>query len=288
MRIACIVKGLGAVGLFFLLFGLDAPVQAAKAAEPGENFILIASTTSTEQSGLFAHILPRFEAASGIGVRVVAVGTGQALRLGQRGDADIVFVHDKIAEEHFVAKGHGVERHDVMYNDFVIIGPRRDPAAIAQLRNVGAALRAIAKARARFVSRGDQSGTHKAELRLWAAAGIDSTRLRADRGDNRWYFETGSGMGPALNSAAELSAYLLSDRATWLNFSNRRDLTILSQGDPRLYNQYGVILVNPARHPHVKDKLGRAFIDWITGPDGQAAIAAYRIGNDQLFFPNAR
>ncbi|HAM46604.1 MAG TPA: hypothetical protein DCO73_02590 [Alphaproteobacteria bacterium] len=290
MRIADIVKGLGAAVFFFLLSGLFS-AQATQAGQAGErdgNFILIASTTSTEQSGLFAYILPRFEAASGIGARVVAVGTGQALRLGQRGDADVLFVHDKIAEERFVAEGFGVGRRDVMYNDFVIIGPRSDPAAIAQLGDVGAALRAIASARAAFVSRGDDSGTHKAELRLWAAAGIDSAQLRADRGDNRWYFETGSGMGPALNSAAELNAYLLSDRATWLNFSNRRDLTIAFQGDPRLYNQYGVILVNPARHPHVKEKLGRAFIDWITGPHGQAAIAAYRIGNDQLFFPNAR
>ncbi len=275
-----------------LLLSLAIAVPRAQAGPAGqqarEDFILIASTTSTEQSGLFAHILPRFEAATGIGVRVVAVGTGQALRLGQRGDADLLFVHDKSAEERFIADGYGVGRRDVMYNDFIILGPRSDPAGIAQMRDAPAALRAIAAARAHFVSRGDQSGTHKAELRLWAAAGIDVAALSVNPAGARWYFETGSGMGAALNSAAELDAYLLSDRASWLNFANRRDLTILAQGDPRLYNQYGVMLVDPARHPHVKQASAQAFIDWVTGPEGQAAIAAYRIGNDQLFFPNAR
>lgn len=284
----------GALVGLCLLLSLAMAVPRAQAepagqeAEKEKDFILVASTTSTEQSGLFAYILPRFEATTGIGVRVVAVGTGQALRLGQRGDADMLFVHDKRAEEHFIASGYGVGRRDVMYNDFIILGPRSDPAGIAQMRDAPAALRAIAAARAHFVSRGDQSGTHKAELRLWAAAGINVAALTISPAAERWYFETGSGMGAALNSAAELDAYLLSDRASWLNFANRRDLTILGQGDPRLYNQYGVMLVSPVRHPHVKQKPAQAFIDWITGPEGQAAIAAYRIGNDQLFFPNAR
>ena len=294
MRMIDLTRRFGlVVGLCLsLLFSFAMAVPRAQAGpagpEAGKNFILVASTTSTEQSGLFANILPLFEATSGIGVRVVAVGTGQALRLGQRGDADLLFVHDKSAEERFVADGYGVGRRDVMYNDFIILGPRGDPAGIAQMRDAPAALRAIAATRARFVSRGDESGTHKAELRLWAAAGIDVAALSVSPAAGRWYFETGSGMGAALNSAAELEAYLLSDRASWLNFANRRDLTILVQGDPRLYNQYGIMLVSPARHPHVKQKPAQAFIDWITGPEGQAAIAAYRIGNDQLFFPNAR
>jgi tungstate transport system substrate-binding protein len=247
-----------------------------------QSFITVASTTSTEQSGLFAHILPQFERASGIEVRVVALGTGQALDLARRGDADVVLVHAPAAEEEFVREGHGVRRFPVMYNDFVIVGPQSDPAGIAGGRDAVAALREIASAEAPFVSRGDRSGTHIAELALWDAAGID-----IDSAKGSWYRETGQGMGPALNTASALDAYLLADRATWLAFENRGDLAILVEGDARLVNQYGVILVNPARHPHVKRAEGQAFIDWLVSPEGQAAIASYEIGGEQLFFPNA-
>lgn len=247
-----------------------------------QRFITVASTTSTEQSGLFAHLLPPFEQKTGIDVRVVAVGTGQALDLARRGDADVVFVHSKEAEEEFVREGHGVERHPVMYNDFVLIGPRSDPAGIAGETDTLAAFRKIRDAGAPFVSRGDRSGTHIAELALWAAAGIDIER---DKGP--WYRSTGQGMGPALNTASAMNAYVLADRGTWLAFTNRGDLTILVEGDRRLTNQYGVILVNPARHPHVKGAEGQAFIDWLLSAEGQAAIASYRIGGEQLFFPNA-
>jgi tungstate transport system substrate-binding protein len=247
-----------------------------------QRFITVASTTSTEQSGLFAHLLPPFERKTGIDVRVVAVGTGQALDLARRGDADVVFVHSKEAEEEFVREGHGVERHPVMYNDFVLIGPRSDPAGIAGETDTLAAFRKIRDAGAPFVSRGDRSGTHIAELALWAAAGIDIER---DKGP--WYRSTGQGMGPALNTASAMNAYVLADRGTWLAFTNRGDLTILVEGDRRLTNQYGVILVNPARHPHVKGAEGQAFIDWLLSAEGQAAIASYRIGGEQLFFPNA-
>lgn len=259
-----------------LSVALATPVLAA------ERFITVASTTSTEQSGLFRHILPIFRRESGIAVRVVALGTGQALDVGRRGDADVVFVHDRAAEERFVAEGYGVQRRHVMRNDFVLIGPAADPAGIAGARDTTAALGRIAAARAPFISRGDRSGTHAAELRLWQAAGIDPT---AGRG--RWYREVGQGMGPALNTAAAQNAYILADRGTWLSFRNRQDLGILVEGDVRLFNQYGVMLVNPARHPHVKAADGERFIAWLLSPAGQQAIAGYTINGEPLFSPNA-
>ncbi|GAB4448995.1 MAG: extracellular solute-binding protein [Rhodocyclaceae bacterium] len=257
-------------------------IAAASPVLAQEPFITVASTTSTEQSGLFGHLLPLFEQQTGIRVRVVALGTGQALDLGRRGDADVLFVHDKAAEERFVAEGYGVDRREVTYNDFVLIGPKDDPAGISGGKDVLAALRRIAAAKAPFVSRGDKSGTHAAELRYWKAAGVDLGKARGP-----WYRETGSGMGPALNTAASMNAYLVADRGTWLSFRNPRDLRILVEGDTRLFNQYGVMLVNPARHPHVKADAGRRFIDWLVSPEGQKAIAAYRVGGRQLFFPNA-
>ena len=244
--------------------------------------ITVASTTSTEQSGLFGHLLPRFTAASGIAVKVVAVGTGQALDIGRRGDADVVFVHDKVAEEKFLADGFGVKRFDVMYNDFVVIGPKADPARIAGSKDVAESLRKIAGAKAVFVARGDRSGTHEAELRLWKVAGVD---LAAVKGE--WYREIGQGMGAALNMASSSNAYLISDRGTWLAFKNRGELAILTEGDKRLFNQYGVMLVNPAKHSGVKAKEGQAFIDWLISPAGQAAIADYKVGGEQLFFTDA-
>ncbi|HEY0440911.1 MAG TPA: extracellular solute-binding protein [Xanthobacteraceae bacterium] len=244
--------------------------------------IVVASTTSTQDSGLFGHILPLFKAKTGIDVRVVAQGTGQALDTGRRGDADVVFVHAKPQEEAFVADGFGVQRFDVMYNDFVLIGPKADPAGIARSKDVAAALRSIKEKGVPFVSRGDRSGTHQAELALWSAAGID---IAKDKGP--WYRDIGQGMGAALNSASALGAYVLSDRGTWIAFKNRGALGIAVEGDRRLSNQYGVILVNPARHPHVKAALGQAFIDWLVSAEGQQAIAAYRIEGQQLFFPNA-
>lgn len=247
-----------------------------------ERFITVASTTSTEQSGLFGHLLPAFTRATGIAVRVVALGTGQALDVGRRGDCDVVFVHDRAAEEKFVAEGAGGPRHPVMYNDFIIVGPAADPAGIAGLHDPLEAFRRIAGARALFISRGDRSGTHAAELRLWAAAGVDPTA-----GSRSWYREIGQGMGPALNMAATEGAYLLSDRGTWLAFRNRHDLTVLVAANALLFNQYGVMLVNPQRHPQVRAADGQAFIDWLVSPDGQETIAAYRIGGEQLFFPNA-
>jgi tungstate transport system substrate-binding protein len=255
---------------------------AAFAAQAQDRFITVASTTSTEQSGLFGHILPIFEKSTGIKVRVVALGTGQALDLARRGDADVVFVHAKAAEEKFLADGQGVKRYPVMYNDFVLIGPKSDPAKIAGAGDILAALKKIEAARAPFVSRGDRSGTHMAELKLWKEAGIE-----IDKAKGPWYRDTGQGMGPALNTAASMNAYLLADRATWLAFKNRGDLAILVEGDKRLYNQYGVTLVNPEKHPTVKKELGQAFIDWLVSPDGQKAIAEYKIGGEQLFFPNA-
>jgi tungstate transport system substrate-binding protein len=251
-------------------------------AQAQERSITVASTTSTEQSGLFGHILPIFTRETGIAVRVVALGTGQALDVGRRGDADVVFVHDRAAEEKFVAEGFGGPRRHVMYNDFIIVGPASDPAGIAGLRDSAEALRRIARARAPFVSRGDRSGTHAAELRLWQQAGADPAQ-----GRGQWYREIGQGMGPALNTAAAQGAYLLTDRGTWLSFRNRQDLKVLVEGDARLFNQYGVMLVNPQRHPHVKAEDGRRFIDWILSPAGQQAIASYRIDGEQLFFPNA-
>jgi tungstate transport system substrate-binding protein len=252
-------------------------------ADPApERYITVASTTSTENSGLFGHLLPKFQAKTGIAVRIIALGTGQALDVARRGDADVVFVHDKAAEEKFLAEGFGVARQDVMYNDFVLVGPRADPARVAGGKDVAAALKRIQSAQAPFVSRGDRSGTHAAELRLWADAGVD---LGASKGP--WYRETGSGMGAALNTAAALDAYLLTDRGTWLAFRNRGSLDILVEGDERLFNQYGVILVNPARHTHVKRADGQAFIDWLVSAEGQAAIAAFRINGEQAFFPDA-
>ena len=247
-----------------------------------ERVITVSSTTSTEQSGLFGHILPIFTRESGITVRVVALGTGQALDVGRRGDADVVFVHDRLAEERFVAEGFGGPRRHVMFNDFVITGPAADPARIAGLRDTNEALRRVAQARATFISRGDRSGTHAAELRLWQLAGVDPAQ-----GRGQWYREVGQGMGPALNTAAAQGAYILTDRGTWLSFRNRQDQRILVEGDTRLFNQYGVMLVNPQRHPHVKAADGQRFIDWILSPAGQAAIAAYKINGEQLFFPNA-
>jgi len=247
-----------------------------------ERSITVASTTSTEQSGLFGHLLPRFTSASGIAVKVVAVGTGQALDIGRRGDADVVFVHDKVAEEKFLGEGFGVKRFDVMYNDFVVIGPKADPARIAGSKDVAESLRKIAESKAAFVSRGDRSGTHEAELRLWKVAGVD---LPAVKGD--WYREIGQGMGAALNMASSSNAYLISDRGTWLAFKNRGELAILTEGDKRLFNQYGVMLVNPAKHSGVKAKDGQAFIDWLISPAGQAAITDYKVGGEQLFFTSA-
>jgi tungstate transport system substrate-binding protein len=245
-------------------------------------FITVASTTSTEQSGLFGHLLPAFTAKAGIEVRVVAVGTGQALRLGEHGDCDVVLVHDKPSELKFVADGFGVGRREVMYNDFVLVGPKSDPAAVDGGHDIVTALAKIAAAKAGFVSRGDDSGTDKAEKRLWQEAAID---VKAASGT--WYRDTGSGMGPTLNTAAALDAYALSDRGTWLNFQNRRDLEIVIEGDQRLFNQYGVMLVNPAKHAGVKQALGRKFIDWLVSPEGQKTIAAYKIDGEQLFFANA-
>jgi tungstate transport system substrate-binding protein len=246
-----------------------------------EKFIVVASTTSTEQSGLFSHLLPAFKARTGIDVRVVALGTGQALDTARRGDADVVFVHDKDAELKFLNEGFGVERREVMYNDFVLVGPKNDPARIGGSKDIVAALKKIAESKAPFASRGDKSGTHAAELRLWKVAGVDP-----ESGKGSWYRETGSGMGPTLNTAAAMDAYALADRGTWISFKNRRDLVISVEGDQRLFNQYGVMLVNPAKHPHVKKDLGMAFVEWVTSPEGQKTIAEYKIDGEQLFFPN--
>ena len=259
--------------LLLLLFSLPAHAQ---------QFITVASTTSTEQSGLFKHLLPLFEKKSGTQVRVVALGTGQALDMGRRGDADVVFVHAKPLEEKFVAEGFGVRRFEVMYNDFILVGPKSDPAKVAGGKDVVAALQKIKAAGAPFASRGDKSGTHFAEVALWKAAGVD---IAKDKG--AWYRETGSGMGPTLNTASGMNAYALTDRGTWLSFKNRGDLVIVVEGDKRLFNQYGVMLVNPAKHPHVKKELGQQFIDWVISKEGQDAIKAYTINGQQLFFPNA-
>ena len=244
--------------------------------------IVVASTTSTQDSGLFGHILPLFKAKTGIDVKVVAQGTGQALDTGRRGDADVVFVHAKPQEEKFVAEGFGVKRFDVMYNDFVVIGPKSDPAGIKGGKDALAAFKAIYDKGAPFVSRGDKSGTHAAELALWKAAGLDPAAAKP-----AWYREIGQGMGAALNTAGAMGAYVLSDRGTWLSFKNRGDLEVVVEGDKRLFNQYGVILVNPEKHPHVKKELGQQFIDWVTSAEGQSAIKSYTINGQQLFFPNA-
>jgi tungstate transport system substrate-binding protein len=273
-RMASILKLLAATAA--LVTACCGPVSAQ------DRFITVASTTSTEQSGLFGYLLPRFTGTSGISVKVVAVGTGQALDIGRRGDADVVFVHDKPAEEKFLSEGFSTKRYDVMYNDFIIVGPKADPAHISNEKDVADALRKIASAKAPFISRGDRSGTHEAELRLWKLAGID---LASAKGD--WYREIGQGMGPALNMAASSNAYLLSDRGTWLSFKNKGDLAIVSQGDKRLFNQYGVMLVNPAKHPSVKAADGQVFIDWLVSPKGQETIAGYEAGGEQLFFPDA-
>jgi tungstate transport system substrate-binding protein len=253
-----------------------APALASAASS-----VTVASTTSTEQSGLFGHLLPQFTEKTGIEVKVVALGTGQALDIGRRGDADVVFVHDRAAEEKFVAEGHGVNRVEVMYNDFVIAGPKSDPARAAG-SDILQALQRIAAAKQPFISRGDRSGTHAAELRYWQAAGID---IAAAGGD--WYREIGQGMGPALNMASASDAYVLTDRGTWLSFQNRGDLAILVEGDQRMFNQYGVMLVNPEKHPNVNAADGQAFIDWLVSDEGQKAIGDYKIEGEQLFFPNA-
>jgi tungstate transport system substrate-binding protein len=268
-----------------LMLWVLACVALAVVAMPGvaqEKFIIVASTTSTEQSGLFGYLLPIFEKDTGIKVRVVALGTGQALDLARRGDADVVFVHDLPAEEKFVAEGFGVKRFPVMYNDFVLVGPKGDPARVGGSKDILDALRKVASSQSTFVSRGDKSGTHAAELRYWKDAGVD---LEAKKGT--WYKDTGSGMGPTLNTASAMNGYVLTDRGTWLSFKNRGDLVVLVEGDQRLFNQYGVMLVNPAKHPHVKKELGQQFVDWVVSPQGQAAIAGYKIGGEQLFFPNA-
>ena len=265
-----------------LLAGALLLVAGLWQASPGEEkYITVASTTSTEQSGLFKYLLPIFTKKTGIEVRVVAQGTGQALQTASRGDADVALVHDTASEKKFVEDGFGVKRYPVMYNDFVIVGPASDPAKIKGMADAPAALAKIAAAQAVFVSRGDDSGTHKAELRLWKMAGKDPPK------DQPWYRETGAGMGPTLNTTAGLAGYALTDRGTWLAFENKQDLTILVEGDKRLFNQYGVMLVNPAKHPDVKKDLGQQFIDWLISPDGQQTIANYKIEGQQLFYPNA-
>ncbi len=256
-------------------------LAAAAGVHAEDRFIVMASTTSTEQSGLFGHLLPAFKAATGIDVRVVAVGTGQALDIGRRGDADVVFVHDTAAEEKFVAEGWSTQRHNVMYNDFVLIGPAADPAKVRG-NDIAAALEMLAASGSSFISRGDRSGTNAAELRLWKRTPIDPKATHP-----AWYKECGCGMGPALNMAASMGAYVLSDRGTWLSFRNPGDLTILVEGDKQLFNQYGVMVVNPAKHPQVKAALAQQFADWVVSPAGQAVIASYKINGQQLFFPNA-
>jgi tungstate transport system substrate-binding protein len=249
---------------------LSAPAQ--------DRFITLASTTSTEQSGLFGHIIPLFRQQTGIEVRVVAVGTGQALQIGMRGDADALLVHDRAGEDKFIAEGHGLDRRDVMFNDFVVVGPKSDPAGIRSLRQASEALKRIAQAKAAFASRGDDSGTHRMELRLWRFAGVEKPA-------GEWYREVGQGMGPTLNLAAGLNGYTLTDRATWANFKNRQDLEVLAESDPALFNPYGSILVNPAKGTHIKAADAKTWHEWLTSERGRAAIASYRIGGEQLFFP---
>lgn len=259
-----------------LAFSLNGPAQAA------DQFIVLQSTTSTQISGLFDHLLPHFQKQTGIAVRVVAVGTGQALKNAQNGDGDVLLVHAKAAEEQFVADGWGVQRRDVMYNDFVIVGPANDPAKLNGMHDAPAALKKLAETHTTFVSRGDDSGTHKKEQALWKATHIDPTTASGS-----WYRETGSGMGATLNTAVGMTGYTLTDRATWISFQNKADFQVLVEEDSQLFNQYGIILVNPAKHSHVKAVQGQQFIDWLLGPHGQQLIADYRIGNQQLFFPNA-
>jgi tungstate transport system substrate-binding protein len=256
---------------------------AVPGSQAADDFIVVQSTTSTQNSGLFEHILPLFTKKTGIEVRVVAVGTGQALKNAENGDGDVVFVHSQPDEEKFVADGWGVKRYPVMYNDFIIVGPAADLAQIAGMKQAPDALKKIAEAQATFASRADDSGTHKAELKLWAQAGVNPKRSSGS-----WYLETGSGMGATLNTAVGKQAYALTDRGTWLAFANKDGFKVLVEGDDKLFNQYGVILVNPAKHPNVKAKEGQAFIDWLISPEGQDAIAGYRINGQQLFFPNAQ
>jgi len=264
-------------------FASALPVALAQPAHAQERSIVMASTTSTEQSGLFPHLLPAFTKATGIEVKVIAVGTGQALDMGRRGDADVLFVHDRAAEERFVAEGWGLPRRDVMYNDFVLVGPKGDPAGVRGKDIVAALTKLAASPSATFLSRGDKSGTHAAELRYWKQAGVDAPKEKMAH-----YEECGCGMGPALNIASAKNAYVLADRGTWLNFKNRADLAILVEGDTRLFNQYGVIVVNPAKHPHVKRELAQAFSDWVVSRTGQETIASYEINGQQLFFPDAK
>jgi len=264
-----------------LLLAFTVGLGVFGAANAQDKSIVMASTTSTEQSGLFAHLLPAFTQATGIEVKVVALGTGQALDMGRRGDADVLFVHDQPAEEKFVAEGWGIKRTPVMYNDFVLVGPAADPAG-TKGKDIVAALGKLAASSASFVSRGDKSGTHSAELRYWKASGVDAPAAKF-----AGYKECGCGMGPALNIASSTDAYALTDRGTWLSFKNRGALAVLVEGDTRLFNQYGVIVVNPAKHPHTKTALAQAFADWVVSPAGQQTVAAYKIGGEQLFFPNA-
>lgn len=266
-----------------ILIAVCAAGLAAAPAFAEDKSIVVSSTTSTQDSGLFGYILPLFKQKTGIDVKVVSQGTGQALETGRRGDADVVFVHARAQEEKFVADGFGVKRYPVMYNDFILIGPKSDPAGVKGTKDIVAALRAIKTKGSIFISRGDKSGTHAAELNLWKVAAIDI----AGAGKGPWYREIGQSMGAALNTASASNAYVLADRGTWLSFKNRGDLDIIVQGDNRLFNQYGVILVNPSKHPSVKKKLGQAFIDWLVSPEGQKAIADYKINGQQLFFPNA-
>ena len=265
---------LAATGLIAL--GLAGPAHAA------DDFIIVQSTTSTQNSGLFDFMLPKFTEKTGLEVRVVAVGTGQAIKNAANGDGDVLFVHAKPAEEKFVAAGDGVKRHDVMYNDFVIVGPANDPAGVAGSNDVASALKTIAEAKAPFASRGDDSGTHKAELRLWKDAGVDVSAASGD-----WYRETGSGMGATLNTGTGMGAYIMTDRATWISFGNKGDYKVAVEGDPKMFNQYGIILVNKEKHPNVKAELGQKFVDWVISKEGQDVIADYKVDGQQLFFPNA-
>jgi tungstate transport system substrate-binding protein len=268
--------------LFRFALAFMALLAVAAPATAQDKSITVASTTSTENSGLFKYLLPKFKEKTGIDVKVIALGTGQALDVGRRGDADVVFVHAKPLEEKFVAEGNGVARYEVMYNDFVVIGPKSDPAKIAGGKDAVAAFKKIAAAKAPFASRGDKSGTYVKEMQLWKEAGIDP-----ESGKGSWYRSLGQGMGATLNTASGMNAYTLSDRGTWISFKNRGDLEIVTQGDKRLFNQYGVMLVNPAKHPNVKKELGQEFINWLISPEGQKVIAAYKIGGQELFFPNA-
>ncbi len=265
--------------LLFVPSAVALAVALAHGAAWAQATITMASTTSTEQSGLFGHLLPEFKKASGIDIKVVALGTGQALDMARRGDADVLFVHDQVAEEKFVAEGWGVRRYPVMYNDFILVGPKADPAG-TQGKDIVEALKKLAAGNAAFISRGDKSGTHAAELRYWKLAGAEAAK-------GSGYKECGCGMGPALNIAASSGAYVLADRGTWLNFKNRAEMVVLVEGDTRLFNQYGVMVVNPAKHPQVKQQDAQKFVDWVVSPGGQASIAGYKIGGEQLFFPNA-